>query len=310
MTGLWQPPAGKIVYTPSGDGEYSALEVREVLAEGRSDFQDYAIVETTAFGRALILDANIQSCQYDEWIYHEAFVTPAMCAVESPRCVAVLGGGEGAMLREVLRHDTVESVVMVDIDGEVVEACKKHLECYHQGAFDDPRVELVIDDARTWLEKTAPQGFDVVLIDLTEPLAGGPSWKLFTREFYELVRASMKPGGVAALQAGALRPDSVWATGRVKATLDHVLGHTLPYGCWVTSFFEQWGFILAGQNPDTVAISPALLAARLSERKVIQRFLDGEAFSGMTGLGKHIRDELASATALITDAEPLIKRFE
>lgn len=301
---IWNPPKDSWVYMPSGPGELSALKVKEVLAEGKSAFQTFAIADTVPFGRILILDGQLQSAEYDEWIYHEAFVLPPMCAHPAPKRVAVLGGGEGAMLREVLRHPTVESAVMVDIDGEVVEACKAHLPTYHEGAFDDPRVSVVADDARAWLENQPKGQFDIVLIDLTEPLAGGPSCKLFTKEFYQLVQSSLTPSGVVALQAGAVRPGSAWAFGRVIATLKSVFPHVLAYSAWVTSFFEEWGFAVVGGD-EVSTLTPKKLDEVLSARNVEPKFLDGTTFRGLTCLSRYIRKDMELAQEVITDAKPL-----
>lgn len=304
MIDIWHPPQGNYVYLASGAGELSCLEVVETLAQGRSRFQDYAILDTTPYGRILVLDGVIQSAVYDEWMYHEAFVIPPMCAHPDPRRIAVLGGGEGAMLREVLRHPSVESAVMVDIDEEVVRACREHLPSFHEGAFDDPRVTVTYDDARSWLERQDHPAFDVVLADLTEPLAGGPSVKLFTKEFYELIRRSMSPSGVLALQAGSIRPNFSWAYSCVIHTLRAVYPGVVPYGCWVTSFAEAWGFAMAGDEA-LAHLDGAGIDQRLTERRISPRFLDGTTFDALSHLPLDVRQALAAADVVATDAQPL-----
>jgi len=162
----------------------------------KSRWQKIEILHTKVWGKVLFLDGKIQSAQIDEFIFHEALVHTPMFVHPAPHKVLVIGGGEGADLREILRHNTVDKVVMVDIDDELVYACKRYLPEWSCGAFDDPRVELHIDDGREWLTRCKDK-FDVVIVDLTEPLEGGPSLKLFTREFYELVKSSLTPEGVA-----------------------------------------------------------------------------------------------------------------
>jgi spermidine synthase len=275
-----------------------------VLAEGKSRFQSYAFLDTVAFGRILVLDGVIQSADFDEWMYHEAFVIPAMCAVKTPRRVAVLGGGEGAMLREVLRHPSVEAVTMVDIDEEVVNLCKHHLPQQHQGAFDDPRVELVFDDARAWLERQPSDSFDVVLADLTEPLAGGPSAKLFTQEFYRITHRALTDGGALGLQAGSIRLGFCGAYGQVMGTLESVYPRVLPYASWITSFAEQWGFAVATTDGD-VDVSPEALDACLAERQIEPRYLDGTAFVGLCHLPRYVRQAIETTSDVATDARPI-----
>jgi spermidine synthase len=304
MSDIWNPPKGTFIYLASVAGEVSCIEIKSVLIEGQSRFQKYAILDTIPYGRILVLDGVIQSAVYDEWMYHESFVIPPMCGHPGPRRVAVLGGGEGAMLREVLRHPSVESVVMVDIDDEVVAACREHLPTYHQGAFDDPRVTLVTDDARAWLERQERPEFDVVLVDLTEPLSGGPAVKLFTREFYDLVRRSSSTGGVVALQAGSIRPSLSWAYACVVNTLSTVFPCVRPYSCWITSFAEAWGFALAG-DASLQGLDGALIDRRSADRGITPHFLDGETFEGLLRLPLPVRRDLESIETVATDDRPL-----
>lgn len=112
----------------------------------------------------------------------------------SPSKVLVLGGGEGATIREVLRWLTVEQVAMIDIDGEVVEACRQHLPEMHANAFDDPRLKLVIGDALEFLD-TSSQIWDVVISDLSDPIEEGPSFQLFTKEYFEKILQVLTPEG-------------------------------------------------------------------------------------------------------------------
>src|SRR3977135_1876318 len=116
--------------------------IHRPLGEAQTKFQHVEIFQTAAYGKTLVLDGRIQSSQGDEFIYHEALVHPGLLATEAaPRSALVIGGGEGATLREILRYPSITRAVMVDIDGEVVELCKKHLPEMHQGIFEDPRVD-------------------------------------------------------------------------------------------------------------------------------------------------------------------------
>lgn len=304
MTTLWDPPKSTCAYLASEVGELSCVEVKEILAQGKSKFQDYAVLDTVPFGRILVLDGVIQSADFDEWMYHESFVIPALCSVKKPRKVLVLGGGEGSMLREVLRHPSVEKAIMVDIDEEVVGVCKEHLPQQHAGAFDDPRSTVIYDDARAWLEAQTDLNYDVILVDLTEPLDEGPSFKLFTKEFYELIKNSLAPGGVMALQAGSIRLGFSWAYAKVIHTLDHVFDHTIPYATWITSFAEQWGFCVAG-GPELAKLTPEHIDLTLKDRNIDPKYLDGTAFIGLTHLPLYVRKEIAETTEIATDAKPL-----
>src|SRR5258706_14313388 len=122
--------------------------LKKVLWRSKTRFQNAVLADSFSFGRCLILNDEIQSAEKDEFIYHECLVQPAMVLHSDPRDILVLGGGEGATIREILRHPRVRRVTMVDIDADVVEFCRKYLFRWHQGALDHAKTRLVIEDAR------------------------------------------------------------------------------------------------------------------------------------------------------------------
>ena len=174
--------------------------VERVIHEGRTAYQSVIVQDTALFGRSLVLDGKTQSTALDEFIYHESLVQPCMVTHPKPRKVFVAGGGEGATIREVLAHDSVERVVMVDIDREVVDLCKEHLGGHHQGSFGDPRLELHHVDALQYLRDTE-EHYDLAIIDVPDPLEGGPAYLLYTTEFYGLLKARLTGSGMMAAQS-------------------------------------------------------------------------------------------------------------
>ena len=167
----------------------------------RSKYQEIIIADLDAFGKSLVLDGFIQSSELDEFVYHESLVHPAMVLHPNPRKVLIVGGGEGATLREVLKHNTIERAVMVDIDEEVIELSKKYLPFMHRGAFNDKRAEIVIADGKEYIEKTNER-FDVVILDLTDPYSAEISKVLYTEKFYKAVYRVLNNDGVMVTQAG------------------------------------------------------------------------------------------------------------
>ncbi len=153
--------------------ETHQFAVKNVLFAGRTQFQDVCILDTHEYGKMLIIDGRTQSAEDDEHIYHESLVHPALTAFPAPRRVLVIGGGEGATVREILHHPTIERVVMVDIDHELVEQCVKHMPEWHQGAFEDARLELVFADGEDFVRRTTEK-FDVVIVDVCDALEDGP----------------------------------------------------------------------------------------------------------------------------------------
>ena len=177
------------------------LRVQKVLYSGETAYQKVEVLESTVFGRSLVLDGKTQSTERDEHIYHEALVHPAMLSHPGPRSVFIGGGGEGGTLREILAHRSVNRVVMLDLDREVVDLCRRYLPQHHQGSFDDPRVELLHQDAREYLA-ACPDSFDVMVMDLVDPMEGGTAYLLYTEEYYRIAKARLKPGGILVTQSG------------------------------------------------------------------------------------------------------------
>lgn len=278
--------------------------VTTTLAFKKTRFQEMYIVETGAYGKALVLDGKWQSCTGDEFLYHEPLVHPVMLLHGSPRDVLILGGGEGATAREALRWKSVERAVMIDIDGEVVDACRKHLPEMHQGAFDDPRLELIIGDALKHLDDTK-QTYDVVISDLSDPIEEGPSFKLFTKEYFEKTRRVLSPGGVFVVQAGPVSPVEMHLHCRLASTLRTVFEHTASLASYVPTYAAPWSFILASDNPIDTRPDPAEIDRLLAEQTTGGlKMLDGVGLLGMLNLPRHLRTAIAEETQVYTLAEP------
>ncbi len=275
-----------------------------IYAHRRTDFQDMYIVESGAYGKGLVLDGKWQSCVSDEFLYHEPLVHVAALQHGAPRRVLILGGGEGATVREVLRWRGVERVTMVDIDGEVVAACKEHLPEMHQGAFDDQRTELVIGDAVAFLDSAKPE-WDVVISDLSDPIEEGPSYRLFTREYFERAQRALAPGGYFVLQAGPTSPMELKPHARLCKTLETVFENVHSYSSFVPSYGQPWGFALASDVAIDPRPDPATVDAHLAESTTGGfRFLDGQTLLGLLQTARHVREEIASETRVYTLDQP------
>jgi len=289
-------------YTPA---EVHAHRAGPVIARARTRHQEVVIQQLEHLGRCLIVDGRIQSAEVDEYIYHELLVHPAMVAHEAPRRVLLCGGGEGAALREILRHPAVEAVAMVDIDAELVALCREHLPAWHAGAFDDPRVRITYGDARAFVEATGDR-FDVVVNDVTDPTEGGPSKGLFTREFYAAVARVLAPGGVFVTQAIGVHYDP---GDRLHAMIHHtvrqVFPHVRSYCDYVLSFDYPWAFVAGSAAPVWAGLTAAEVDRRLRARGVTPRFYDGETHLRVMSLPKPLRQLLAGERAVISDQEPL-----
>ncbi len=182
--------------TPSGFG--IAIKQKEVLFSKQSPYQKVEIIDTdSTLGKILTLDDLMMTTEGDEFHYHEMIAHIPMMHHKSPKTVLVIGGGDGGTVREVLKHDTVEKVVLCEIDGMVIDACKKFLPTI-SCQLDNPKCEILVEDAIEYI-KNKENMFDIVLIDSTDPM--GPGEGLFTEEFYTNVKKSLKSGGIMAAQS-------------------------------------------------------------------------------------------------------------
>jgi spermidine synthase len=268
----------------------------------KTAFQQAEIADNQLYGRILILDGKIQSAAFDEYIYHEALVQPAMLLHKSPRRVFVAGGGEGATLREIFRHPQVERAVMVDIDRDVVELCRKHLGEWHRGSFDDSRLDLVFADARSYLEENK-ELYDVIIIDIPEPVEGSPALKLFTRQFYALTEQRLDEGGLVVLQAGDFSTAFLEAHCAIYNTIGQVFPHVCSYHAFVPSFNTEWGFIVAARDFNPLLYEEGLINSRIAERGLKLRFYDEETHRGMFSIPKDIRKRRDTETKIIDDSQ-------
>jgi len=268
----------------SNDSDAVCYRIDRVIAQGRTPWQSYLFFENEANGVCIAIDGDIQSCQRDEALYHEALVHPAMLFHPHPETVLIMGGGEGATAREVLRHGCVKRCVMVDIDGEFVEACKKYAPTWSDGAFDDPRLELLTMDINDYIRQTDLR-FDVVIGDLVDVADwDGFLASLYSDDFYTALKKVLAPGAVVATQAGQLSLANQKSHKRVREGVGGAFAHLLSYGVYVPSFYSLWGYVLASDTPldGSVSYVASAIAPRAKERG--ERVLEAIGAEGFVGL--------------------------
>ncbi|MCD6428382.1 MAG: polyamine aminopropyltransferase [Desulfurococcales archaeon] len=264
------------LYTVENVSKHSLyiVKVRSVILTTKTKYQEVQIIELEEYGRALILDGYIQSAEADEFIYHESLVHPVMVTHPNPSRVLIIGGGEGATLREVLKHNCVKEAVMVDIDGELVEFAKKYLDFMHQDAFYDPRAKIVIEDGKKYVAECSNSTFDVVIIDLTDPYSSEIAKSLYTREFYAEVKRILKNDGIMVTQAGnSFFYSDVYLY--VLSNVKSVFPIVREYWQWVPSFGYACNFIVGSLKYDPAAVSEDKVDSVLRERGVKTKIFSG-----------------------------------
>ena len=244
--------------------------IDQVYFSGRSEFQQVAIIGTPAFGKMLILDGDTQSSQGDEKIYHESLVHPAMAGASDRSEVLILGGGEGATLREVLRDPIVRRCTMVDIDGLVVELSKKFLPEWADGAFDDPRARVIIGDALAFMREDRER-YGVIISDLTEPLEDSPSNTLFNEDVFGLIKSRLADGGIYVLQASTAAFHNASLHCKMARTLRKQYRHVTSFFEFVPAFDTDWAFLACSDRIDLSTLD----AAKIDD---YCRSLSGESF--------------------------------
>ncbi|KAL3626265.1 amp-CoA ligase [Castilleja foliolosa] len=274
--------------------------LKSILHTGASQYQDIQLLDTKPFGKALVIDGKLQSAEIDEFIYHESLVHPALLNHPNPKSIFIMGGGEGSTAREILRHWAVEKVIMCDIDEEVVDFCRTHL-LVNKDAFYDPRLELIINDARAELERRE-EVYDVIIGDLADPIEGGPCYKLYTKSFYELiVKPRLNAGGIFVTQAG---PAGIFSHTEVFSciynTLRQVFKYVVPYSAHIPSYADTWGWVMASDTPFTHSADE--LDLRIKQRiEGENRYFDGKTFSSSSTLSKAVRKTLYNETHVYTE---------
>lgn len=279
--------------------------VDNILHKEASKFQDVELIESGPFGKVLLLDGKLQSAEADEFVYHECLVHPALLHHPNPKKVFIMGGGEGSTAREVLLHKSVEKVVMVDIDEVVVQFCKKHLDANRE-AFEDPRLKLMISDARKELMES-DENFDVIIGDLADPVYGGPCYQLYTQEFYEtVVKQKLNPGGIFVTQSG---PGGILSHTEVFTSINRTLATVFPtvigYTTHLPSFADTWSWNMAFTDPEQKILTADEVDKRIATRVTKDLgFLDGATMQSVATLNKHVRKGVENEDHIYTLENP------
>lgn len=221
-------------------------KIRETLVTEKTQFQDLAIIDTIEFGRMLVLDGMVMTTVKDEFVYHEMVAHPVLFTHPNPQNVLVVGGGDGGVIREVLKHKQVEKAVLVEIDGKVIEHSKKYLP-ETAGELDNPRVEVIVNDGYMHIHDNKNK-YDVIMVDSTEPV--GPAVELFTRGFYQGIFDSLKEDGIFVAQT-----DNPWFKADLIQTVNRDVREIFPivriYGANIPTYPSGlWTFTIGSKKYD------------------------------------------------------------
>lgn len=261
--------------------------VDEVLYRKKTEHQELVIFRNSVHGRVMVLDGVVQTTEGDEFVYHEMLAHVPILAHGNAKRVLIVGGGDGGMLREVLRHASVEQVTQVEIDVEVIETCRRYLPNHSRGAFDDPRARIVIDDGLRYVRESSDL-FDVIISDSTDPI--GPGEALYTGEFYAGCHERLRPGGILTAQNGNLftQPDEIRTTAeRLAPVFEDVAFYTAMVPTYIGG---PMAFAWATDDGDLRKVSLELLRSRFADSGIDTRYYTPEVHQGAFALPRFMLD--------------------
>lgn len=280
---LPQTPDGVLLHDWLAPGALYGFAARRHVAHVPSRHQRIDVYDTELFGRLYCLDGHFMASERDAFICHECMVHPAALAHPAPRHALVLGGGDGGSARELLRHATIERVVVAELDEAVVTMTRQYLPDLADGAFDDARLALRIGDAHDTVARAIADGeyFDLVVFDLTA--ADGSASTLHSAAFFAEIRRVLSPQGIVALQLGA-----PWFHAPMVARLLHDLGMTFAHVRPMTAYVPLYGTLWAMATA-SATLDPAALDAAEVHRRLCSRGIDG---NGLRYYGDHVHAAL------------------
>ena len=262
-----------------------------ILFESRTEHQHLVIFHNAKFGRVMALDGVVQTTEKDEFIYHEMMTHVPCFAHGNVSSVLIVGGGDGGMLREVCRHRSIKSITQVEIDQAVVDMAIQYLPGHSQGAYDDPRLNLVIADGMDFIRETEDK-FDVIISDSTDPI--GPGEVLFTEDFYSSSRTCLNEGGVLVTQNGVafMQLDEVRTT---AARLAPLFRDTTFYSAAVPTYIGGiMTFAWATDAPGLRNIPLSELEGRFKAADIKTRYYNPEIHLASFALPQYLLDTISA----------------
>lgn len=230
----------------------------------QTPYQKLELLQTPQFGKVLRLDDRFMTSEGEEFFYHEALVHPAAMAHPAPRKALILGGGDGGAVEELLKHPSIERVVLAELDEAVVHFSRQHLHAVHRGALDDARVEVCIGDGLALMEAT-DERFDLALMDLTDP--DTPASALYAPDSLARMKRVLAPGGALVLHLGSPVFHGPQVAELVRS-LRQQFAVVRCYGLYIPLYGAYWGLAVASDELDPLELKAQQVAERLRQRKV------------------------------------------
>ncbi len=286
--------------SPGSGWFYRATEKVRVA---ETAFQHIEVVETAEFGTTLLIDGATQVMEKNEFQYHEPMVHLALLAHPHPARVLVIGGGDGGIVREIVKHSCVERIDFVELDEGVVEFSRRHLPTLGGAAFEDPRVNLVFTDGRAFVEAAAEKSYDAVIMDMTDP--AGPALLLYTAEFFAAVRRVLRDERAFFVMHSESPETRPAAFARIRRTLASVFPVVSGAYAFVRMYGALWSFAICSIGTDAASATADEVELRLLERKVGPlKLVSGGSRAALFARYPYIEALLEGDGPICTDADP------
>lgn len=276
--------------------------INKTLQKGRTEFQELELVDTDEFGKVLLLDNITQVAECNDSHYHEPMVHPALCCHPKPQNVLVIGGGDGGILREVLKYPSVKKVDLAELDAKVISFSKKYLKSVHNDSFDDPRVHIQVVDGRAFTEEH-PAEYDIIIMDMTDPY--GPSKMLYTKEFFRKVKSAFRDQNGIFIMHSESPVSRPRAFGCIQKTLRSVFKNVNPFYLYIQMYAVLWSITMCSD-----IIDASVVKAGAVDKKLQKSGIDGlQVYSGQTHVSMQVQypyigQILKRPARIITDARP------
>jgi spermidine synthase len=278
---------GHLLMEPLNDSTGFYIKAGRQLGEWQTRFQRMQIYDTPHYGKLFRLDGFNMTSEKEEFVYHENLIHPALTAHAAPKKLLIIGGGDGGSSEEALKHPSVESLTMVEIDPDVVAVAKEHFQAVHNGVFDNPKLRVLIDDGMKFVRETQER-FDLIALDLNDPV--GPAAALYSLEFFQQLRTALAPGGALTLHLGSpvAQPQRV---ADLAQRLNSVFRIVRVYTMYIPLYGSLWSMAVCSDKLDAKAFTADEIDRRIEQRKLQElRFYNGETHEGVFALPNYVRE--------------------
>ena len=272
---------------PLNDSIGFYVRANRMIGEWHTKYQKLSIYDTPQYGKIFRLDDFNMTSEREEFVYHENLIHPALTVHDAPRNILIIGGGDGGSSEEALKHPSVERVTMVEIDEDVVKIAKEHFQTVHNGVFDNPRLQVIVEDGMKFVRETEDK-YDLIALDLNDPV--GPAAALYSTEFFRQCRQALNPEGLLALHIGSptAQPERV---AELTQRLHGVFNIVRPYTMYIPLYGAQWALAVCSEQLDPKSFAPEEIDRRIKARNLQQlQFYNGDTHQGVFALPNFVRD--------------------